>query len=208
MPFSKSVPPPIKPPGRSLGKNTELETSPSDSYPEDFLMNRQEEKTRGRPIGFRFTLSPGSDFIGSFVYQGVDYINRTATPDVFDINGHENSASGEIQYLFRSRALNVTAGIGHFQVDRNEKWSLIMLGPPLTPLPLLYDEKDIHHTNLYLYSYINYLKNVTLTLGVSADLFRGGLKDRRQLNPKLGLTWNPFPQQPSGGPPSEHSAGP
>ena len=179
--------------GEIWSKNSEFGDLILRFHPEDFLMNRQEEKAWGGRLGFRFTLSPGSDFIGSLIYQGVDYINRTATPDVFDINGHESSASGEIQYLFRSRALNVTAGIGYFQVDRNEKWSLIMLGPPLTPIPLLYDEKDIRHTNLYLYSHINYFKNVTLTLGAGADLFKGGLKDRRQLNPKLGLTWNPLP---------------
>ena len=54
-------------------------------------------------------------------------------------------------------------------------------------------ESDIRHTNLYLYTYINCLKNVTLTIGASGDFFQGGIVDRNQFNPKLGVTWNPFP---------------
>jgi outer membrane receptor protein involved in Fe transport len=36
-------------------------------------------------------------------------------------------------------------------------------------------------------------KNFTWTFGASVDFFEGGIKDRDQFNPKLGLTWNPFP---------------
>ena len=54
-------------------------------------------------------------------------------------------------------------------------------------------KRDIDHTNLYLYSYINFPKNVTFTLGGSGDFFEGGDTDENQFNPKFGITWNPFP---------------
>ncbi len=38
----------------------------------------------------------------------------------------------------------------------------------------------------------NYLRNLTLTLGASANFFEGTLVERDQLNPKVGLSWTPF----------------
>jgi hypothetical protein len=35
---------------------------------------------------------------------------------------------------------------------------------------------------------------VTLTVGGSADFFEGADVDQNQVNPKLGLTWTPFPK--------------
>ena len=55
---------------------------------------------------------------------------------------------------------------------------------------------DLRHTNVYAYSYINLLKNVTFTLGVSGDFTDGVSPDVsgiNHINPKLGVTWNPFP---------------
>ncbi len=64
---------------------------------------------------------------------------------------------------------------------------------PVIPIPgVSAVESNLHHTNLYIYTYINCLKNVTLTVGASGDLFQGGIVDRNQFNPKLGMTWNPF----------------
>ena len=178
--------------GEVWAKETEFGDLRLRFFPTDILWNRQNEETRGIRLGFRHAFSPGSDLIGSLTYQDVDYVNRTFVLGVYGLDGNENSCSGEIQYLFRSHALNGVAGVGHFEVDRNENSTFILLGPPLTPIPLSRDEMDIHHTNLYLYSYLNYLKKVTLTVGASADFFKGGVIDRNQFNPKLGMTWNPF----------------
>jgi outer membrane receptor protein involved in Fe transport len=52
---------------------------------------------------------------------------------------------------------------------------------------------DTKHANLYAYSYINYIKNVTFTVGASADFFEDEDSDKNQLNPKFGVTWNPVP---------------
>jgi len=49
---------------------------------------------------------------------------------------------------------------------------------------------------VYAYSYINPLKQVTFTLGVSGDFTDGASPDVsgiNHINPKVGVTWNPFP---------------
>jgi tetratricopeptide (TPR) repeat protein len=178
--------------GEVWAKETEFGDLRLRFFPTDILWNRQNEETRGIRLGFHHAFSPGSELIGSLIYQDVDYVNRTFILGVYGLDGNESSCSGEIQYLFRSQALNLVAGVGHFEVDRNENSTFILVGPPPTPIPLSRDEMDIHHTNLYLYSYLNYLKKVTLTVGASADFFKGGVIDRKQFNPKLGITWNPF----------------
>ena len=61
-----------------------------------------------------------------------------------------------------------------------------MLEVTSLPLPSTVIKNDIRHTNLYVYSQINYLKNLTVTLGISTDFFEGTLVDRDQVNPKLG----------------------
>jgi outer membrane receptor protein involved in Fe transport len=56
--------------------------------------------------------------------------------------------------------------------------------------------EDLHQTNLYAYSYINLIPNVTFTAGLSADWFRTDSldsKDKTRVNPKFGVIWNPTP---------------
>jgi hypothetical protein len=55
---------------------------------------------------------------------------------------------------------------------------------------------DTKHFNTYAYAYINYLRNVTLTVGGSVDVLGGeigGIDISNQFNPKFGITWNPIP---------------
>jgi outer membrane receptor protein involved in Fe transport len=55
---------------------------------------------------------------------------------------------------------------------------------------------DLQHTNIYAYSYLKPLSNLTFTVGASGDLTDGDspdVADKEQFNPKLGLTWNPLP---------------
>ena len=55
---------------------------------------------------------------------------------------------------------------------------------------------DLQHVNVYAYAYIHLLKNVTFTVGASADFLSGDsldVEDKTQFNPKFGITWNPFP---------------
>lgn len=142
--------------------------------------------------------------------------NRIDDPDRFPVppgtlfriepnkNINQDAYSGEIQHLFRSDFVSFTSGAGYFNINGEEIESgevSILFPPPLTDLSTsspFYEKRnlDVDHTNLYLYSYINFLKNVVFTIGASADFFNSDLsdvEDKNQVNPKFGVTWNPFP---------------
>jgi hypothetical protein len=55
-------------------------------------------------------------------------------------------------------------------------------------------DNNSDHTNLYLYSNVDWPRDVVWTLGVSADFLEGGVLevDTSQLSPKFGFTWSPF----------------
>jgi Tfp pilus assembly protein PilF len=179
-------------------------------FPEDFFPGRRNEDERNSiRVGARHSFSPNSMLLGNFTYQVTDPKQRDdqfPQPGVrlveFEIP-HQRSAGGELQHLFRSRYFNLTSGGGYFDVNA-EQDSLTTVGPPLIPGPPFTPPTltrrastplITHHGNVYSYSHINLIKNVTFTLGVSFDALTGDFpgEDKHQVNPKTGITWNPFP---------------
>ena len=72
------------------------------------------------------------------------------------------------------------------------------LPPVIVPARRIFQEvaADIHHTDLYVYSYLKPVQNLTFTVGASEDIVNTNklnLQDTSQFNPKLGILWNPFP---------------
>jgi tetratricopeptide (TPR) repeat protein len=196
---------------------------------------RQEDKTNSARLGFHHTFSPGSDLIGNFMYQHADRsldLTTVSPAGVFPIfapiplqeiskfSGDDRAMGGELQHLFSSKYVKVTSGVGHFDTKSNGVVTDDLFDASVAPPAFLFPfyfllgspadhadrEGDVRHTNLYLYSYINYPKNVTFTIGGSVDFFKSelvtsiqGLPDERdvidknQFNPKFGITWNPVP---------------
>jgi tetratricopeptide (TPR) repeat protein len=148
---------------------------------------RQQDHIASIRFGLRHTFAPSSGIIASMIYEKRDVDARLA-PGVsteFDNNGY----LAEVQYLFRSQGFQVTSGVGHLDIDRETAFTF-------SPSPSDVRKTNIRHTNLYAYAQISYPKNVTWLLGGSADFskdLQGGVLDRNQFSPKLGLTWNPFP---------------
>jgi tetratricopeptide (TPR) repeat protein len=159
-------------------------------FPDDFLPNlRDETKTKSVRLGFHHAFSPRSDLIGYAMYQDAENEVRFQPVPYFGIKFKTNSDNydGELQHLFRSQPFNLVSGVGYFHINRREVDTFTSLGIS-TPT-----NTEVNHTNLYIYSQINYLEPFSLTVGGSADFFRGGIIDRDQFNPKLGLTWSLFP---------------
>jgi hypothetical protein len=112
----------------------------------------------------------------------------------------EDSFSGELQNLFRTEHFNIVAGAGHFYIKQKDIDYTELFLPPFGASTVI-TRSHINHTNLYLYSQINYPKNLTLTIGGSADFVndaKGTLLDRNQFNPKFGVTYNPFEYHAAG----------
>ena len=177
-------------------------------FPDDFLPNRrQDQQTRSVRLGFHHAFSPRADLIASFVYSNADrklkdrlsLFPLPGLPPInleleLDIDVDRGGYNAEVQHLFRSRWLNVVSGIGYLDSNRKEVQNSRIVGLAFPVETVKVKKDDILHANMYTYTHINYLKNVTLILGGSVDLFEADILDRDQLNPKFGVTWNPFPE--------------
>src|SRR5437870_139395 len=169
----------------------------SDNF---FPGQRNEEERHTVRLGARHDFSPGSIILGSFIYQDAQFSVRdtqVVVPPVtfLDAKRPERAYGSEFQHLFRSQYFNLTSGIGYFKIDGRIDSVVELDFLPGIPIPST-TNLDTKHTNVYAYSYINPLKNVTVTLGASGDFQTSNspeLSDRRLFNPKAGITWNPFP---------------
>lgn len=173
--------------------------------PEDFSKAYKEDiRTDTWRLGLRHAQSPNSTFLASFMYSrqddGIhDQPNPIATVDIQRQN-HEG-VSGEMQHLFRSPYVNVTSGFGLFRIKGDEvvNVQLNLQPPPDGPGPQVMNSRvnqNANHSNVYLYSYISPVKDVTVTLGGSGDFYdptSATAERTHQFNPKFGVVWNPFP---------------
>ncbi|MBI2877357.1 MAG: TonB-dependent receptor [Candidatus Tectomicrobia bacterium] len=148
---------------------------------------RREDRVDSVRLGFRHVLTPYSDIIASTIYLNKDLDIKGAFGGILNASDDINSYMAEAQYLFRSGRFHATGGMG-----RARRRQDLMTGFTFSPKKTKTEEDD-RHTNFYLYSQANYPKPLTWTLGGSVDLFESDFVDRNQFNPKLGLTWSPFP---------------
>jgi tetratricopeptide (TPR) repeat protein len=147
---------------------------------------RQKEQVDSIRLGFRHAFTPSSVIIASLMYQDAD-LDTVVFPGSFELFSQFDNYIGEARYLYNSERFQITGGIGR-RVRDGTLVTNLGFGPSRT-------EPVTRYTNAYLYSYIDVLKDLNLTLGASADLFNGAFEgdDRDQFNPKFGLTWDPFP---------------
>jgi tetratricopeptide (TPR) repeat protein len=180
-------------------------------FPQDFFPGLTDEETRNTyRLGGRYATTPNSILLGSFQYSKLEPHQRNNDPRInigqltpflrfVDISSPPIDAfSGELQHHFRSRIFNLTSGLGYFKINGTVTRTF-GIDPP-GPLFILMPTKtniSLHHMNGYAYSYINAIKNLTITLGYSFDLLDGDSGfiprgNKSQYNPKVGITWNPF----------------
>ena len=167
-----------------------LRFDPDNFFPTD----RYSTETESIRLGLHQAFTPRSHLLVSFIFQNSDY--RFLNTDPFfllDWLTKEDGYMGEIQHLFKSDRFHITSGGGYFDADQ-ENTDIYFLPPPVVT------STDINSYNLYLYSYINFPKDVTFTIGASADFFQRDKKesddldmDENQFSPKFGVAWNPIP---------------
>ena len=145
---------------------------------------RQEDRVDSLRFGLHHVFSPKSDLIANVSIQRADFDTRF--PAISELNIDEDAYTAEVQHLYRTPRFKLITGAGRADVNRKDVLQSIFFPP-------IIDKSQVEHNNVYLYSQINYPDDVTLTLGASADFFEGGTVDRDQFNPKIGVTWTPFP---------------
>jgi Tfp pilus assembly protein PilF len=173
-----------------------------------FPTQRFESENNTLRLGGKHAFTPNSILLGNFVYQDGEF---RETHDPFPQEGVEfvdfnqpdqESIGGEVQHLYRSVYFNLVTGGGYFDVDDDVE-QLLTFGPPFIPGPPLspptIDITDqfglnLKHGNLYGYSYIKPVDNLTLTIGASYDDADSEYLDEEkgQFNPKFGIDWKLF----------------
>jgi tetratricopeptide (TPR) repeat protein len=177
----------------------------------------QDDKTKSVRLGLRHSFSPNSVLIGNFSYQDKDFNQRNEPGAIFgpsgpsitleEYNFDDDATSAELGYIFRSKYADIVSGAGYFDIDSDLKLTTVIFfpSPPFPPPPfgpggtsesdITRSDLGVEHTNLYLYSHINFPKNVTWTFGASGDFLDSDSQegpDEDQFNPKFGITWTPF----------------
>ena len=160
-------------------------------------------------VGLRHSFSPSSTLLLSYIHQdktiefsdGFDFLAGTLETQ---LDSEDKSDSFEGQFIYRSGGtpgvglggFALTAGAGHFDIDNESTlYALIDFPPPPWgpgPIPDFQSfSSKTKHDNAYAYANITLPADLTFTLGVSADQFdeQGGIGEKDQVNPKLGLTW-------------------
>ncbi len=172
---------------RSSDKKANGELS-GNLNPLDFSTDEKDKvRTQTLRLGFHHAFAPNSSLIGSFMVQQENG-NGEATYPLFEssanIQEEDHGTIGEVQHLFKSKSINIISGLGQFEGKKDICDN--SFGEELN------SSMDTRHTNLYVYSDINFPRNVTWSFGTSADFFKE-FDTRTQLNPKIGVSWNPWP---------------
>ena len=182
-----------------------------------FPTYRQEDEIDTYRIGIRHEFSPRSILIGNFssqdatenllfgFYDPVGFFEPYDLELIFPYNTDQEAYSGELQHLFRADKIKTVGGVGYFSIDQDLSSAFEVYYLPDEPPSLIFADGpylqkfDIEHTNFYLYSYIDMLRDLNITVGASVDLFELNETtgdedlDEDQINPKVGITWTPKP---------------
>jgi len=166
-------------------------------------------------LGLRHNLAPNSFILANGQYQTADFNNSLgASPPIIrslNIQQPQQGWTGELQHLFVSRYINTQIGGGYFNikgVTRTVPFLNCLVPNPIPPPACLFPpgafpglattqtSNDIIHTNVYGYTYIKPVPNVTGILGISTDFVDSDDPANRttnQVNPKFGLIYEPLP---------------
>ena len=166
-------------------------------FVEDQLSTRESQSAR---VGGRYAFSPSSILLASYIYsdadETLDIPNFFGPGTSFGVVSPQKANGFEAQYLFRSQYVDVTSGVGYFDID-SELFLTIEL--PFGTQEQM-QENVFDHVNLYAYANVKPLDTLTVTVGGSLDRLKGDvvanlgdMDDFDQFNPKFGVIWNPHP---------------
>jgi TonB-dependent receptor-like protein len=152
-----------------------------------FKALRQNTDIRSIRFGLRHSFTHRSILLGSYSFSDAE--EEFDTGEGLSSFTKEEGHFIELRYLQDWNRVNFTAGVGYFDAD-------LTLEDTVEPSPPTEIKSKTQHSNGYAYTSINYPEDVTITLGISGDLFdsKSPNIDQDQINPKLGLLWNIFPR--------------
>ena len=139
------------------------------------LSERTDELTEVARIGLYHRIDAQTDLIASVMGSRRD--ETTISHDVdFPVTDDVMLDSRELRHSIELQATTKREGRRH------------LMGLGLIDETTSLD-RDVQHSNAYLYSYIQSSPDMNWTLGMSVDAFDDGVSERHQVNPKVGLRW-------------------
>ena len=151
---------------------------------------RQNVQTDTYRMGLRHSFSPRSDVIVSVMGQNIDEdVNSFDDSLTFNLYEKTDGYLAEALNFYRRDKISLISGLGYY--DANLKSSLTLILPESVSIPPERQKEDINHFNGYMYSYLHWTNDLTITAGLSYDSFDNDRTSNNQLNPKLGVTWSP-----------------
>ncbi|MFZ7124763.1 MAG: TonB-dependent receptor domain-containing protein [Desulfobacterales bacterium] len=163
------------------------------------------ETITGR-VGFHHRISPGSDFLFSYITHEVDDEQKDRFSELVELapgfflpfEGNTlveeiiDNRSLEVQHIFDKNSFKLITGTGYGWGEISDAIQVNFTSPPIDTPPVRTDEAT-RVWNMYAYSQMDILKNLTIVGGLSYDdLDYGGSNRRDQINPKAGLIWSPW----------------
>ena len=174
--------------------------------PDYFDPNKRiEEERHSIRVGGNFQLGPRDNIIASLNHVKLDshYTDYSETigqefqwSNEQDINTTADATSGELQYIRQWDRLDLVSGAGTFYQDETEDTFIrsIEVIPSLPPESDITDTTEdhvTHHSNGYLYTNFNGIRNMTWTFGVSYIAYDSYIIENNRFNFKGGLIWSP-----------------
>jgi tetratricopeptide (TPR) repeat protein len=190
--------------------------------PDNFLpTERRTIDTDSARLGLHHVFSPRSEVIASAIWQDREEDLDSDVPFAIPFVGSfvtsarlDDPRDGytlELQHLYRAEALRLVSGAGYFDADGGLSGSVVTSPPPpgflgIPASVLTSGDLESNHRNAYLYAYLPYGDDLTVTVGASYDELdldetsannidgfpvpasRASL-DLNEFNPKLGLSW-------------------
>ncbi|KAB2888784.1 MAG: TonB-dependent receptor [Desulfobulbaceae bacterium] len=156
---------------------------------EDFLPSlRQHDQTKSIRLGGHHDLSTNSKLIGTVLLSADEGSGNGIETDFasVDIANEADNLTTEIQHLYRNSNLSLRTGAGYVSADENEEFHMSF------PFEIVSEsDSRTEIVNLYTYTGIELANRSTAILGLSGDILESTIQDKEELNPKIGVIWQP-----------------
>ena len=164
--------------------------------PDNFDPNlREKEKVSSARVGIHHQFSPESELLASLVYQAADLSTSTtivSIPALFEVKLDVNTYTAELQHILHKDRWRLLSGLR--QEYREESEFDIFRIPPFPPFEfseVVPQEFEFDSTSAYVYAYFDPIETVSLQVGATGHLLEFTATNIEQVDPKLGLTWEP-----------------
>lgn len=172
-----------------------------DDFSKDQKRKIDEDVVR---VGARFSPSPHSDIISSYIYSKREQNNFDSGVPSIEANGVDRAHQIEGQYLFREKIFNAQIGGGYYTVDTNNKFLLTAMPVPFPPfcLPPLpgasppactsnqTDRFTAQNANGYVYINVYWPQQIIWTGGFAYESINDRSNEFDRILPKAGMQWN------------------